>query len=93
MERSILGWLLIGLVAGVLGKLIMPGRDPGALLLRFLSALRARFLRGSLPNRCTSRWWVAGRTMRPRLAARLLSWLCTVSLLCGVIDNLFISGW
>ena len=30
MERGWFGWLLIGLVAGVLGKIIMPGKDPGS---------------------------------------------------------------
>ena len=28
---AIIGWIIIGLVAGALGKLIMPGDDPGGL--------------------------------------------------------------
>ena len=28
----ILAWIVIGLIAGALGKLIMPGDDPGASL-------------------------------------------------------------
>ena len=36
MPQGILGWLLIGLVAGALGKLIMPGRDPGGIIVTIL---------------------------------------------------------
>jgi uncharacterized membrane protein YeaQ/YmgE (transglycosylase-associated protein family) len=36
MPTGILGWLLIGLVAGVLGKLIMPGKDPGGIIVTIL---------------------------------------------------------
>jgi uncharacterized membrane protein YeaQ/YmgE (transglycosylase-associated protein family) len=36
MPNGILGWLLIGLVAGALGKLIMPGRDPGGIIVTIL---------------------------------------------------------
>ena len=28
---SILAWIVVGLIAGLLGKLIMPGDDPGEL--------------------------------------------------------------
>ena len=27
---SILGWIIFGLIVGVVAKLLMPGRDPGA---------------------------------------------------------------
>ena len=33
MEIGIVSWLAVGLIAGILGKLIMPGRDPGGFLL------------------------------------------------------------
>src|SRR5215218_11504416 len=33
MEIGVVSWIIIGLLAGVLGKLIMPGRDPGSFLL------------------------------------------------------------
>lgn len=36
MPQGILGWLLIGLVAGALGKFIMPGRDPGGIIVTIL---------------------------------------------------------
>ncbi len=32
-EIGIISWIVVGLIAGFLGKLIMPGRDPGGFLL------------------------------------------------------------
>lgn len=46
MDRSLLGWLLIGLVAGVLGKLIMPGRDPGGFVVTILIGIAGALLAG-----------------------------------------------
>lgn len=46
IERSILGWLLIGLVAGVLGKLLMPGRDPGGFIVAVLIGIAGALLAG-----------------------------------------------
>jgi uncharacterized membrane protein YeaQ/YmgE (transglycosylase-associated protein family) len=33
MEIGIISWIIVGLIAGILGKPIMPGRDPGGFLL------------------------------------------------------------
>jgi uncharacterized membrane protein YeaQ/YmgE (transglycosylase-associated protein family) len=33
VEIGIISWIIVGLIAGILGKLIMPGRDPGGFLL------------------------------------------------------------
>jgi uncharacterized membrane protein YeaQ/YmgE (transglycosylase-associated protein family) len=33
---GILGWILFGLVAGVIAKLIMPGKDPGGFIVTIL---------------------------------------------------------
>lgn len=30
---SILGWIFFGLIVGVLAKLVMPGRDPGGIVI------------------------------------------------------------
>jgi len=45
-ERTILGWLLIGLVAGVLGKLLMPGKDPGGFIVTILIGIAGALLAG-----------------------------------------------
>jgi len=42
----ILGWIVIGLVAGVLGKLIMPGRDPGGFIVTILLGIAGALLAG-----------------------------------------------
>lgn len=44
MPEGILGWLLIGLVAGALGKLIMPGRDPGGIIVTILFGIMGALL-------------------------------------------------
>ncbi|QIK78651.1 GlsB/YeaQ/YmgE family stress response membrane protein [Sphingomonas piscis] len=36
MEYGILGWIIVGLIAGVLAKWIMPGKDPGGILITIL---------------------------------------------------------
>jgi uncharacterized membrane protein YeaQ/YmgE (transglycosylase-associated protein family) len=33
MEIGVISWIVVGLIAGLLGKLIMPGRDPGGFLI------------------------------------------------------------
>jgi uncharacterized membrane protein YeaQ/YmgE (transglycosylase-associated protein family) len=45
-ERSILGWLLIGLVAGILGKFLMPGKDPGGFIVTILIGIAGALLAG-----------------------------------------------
>lgn len=53
MEYSWLGWIVIGLIAGALAKWIMPGRDPGGIIVTILigiaGALLGGFLAGLLP--------------------------------------------
>ncbi len=46
MNHSVLGWLLIGLVAGVLGKLLLPGRDPGGFIVTILLGIAGALLAG-----------------------------------------------
>jgi len=45
-ERTILGWLLIGLVAGLVAKLLLPGRDPGGLAVTVLIGIAGSLLAG-----------------------------------------------
>jgi uncharacterized membrane protein YeaQ/YmgE (transglycosylase-associated protein family) len=33
---GVLGWILFGLVVGALAKLVMPGRDPGGIIITML---------------------------------------------------------
>jgi uncharacterized membrane protein YeaQ/YmgE (transglycosylase-associated protein family) len=43
---SILGWILFGLVVGALAKLVMPGRDPGGIIITMLLGIAGAVLGG-----------------------------------------------
>ncbi len=43
---DILGWIVLGAVAGVLGKLLMPGRDPGGCVVTILLGIGGALLAG-----------------------------------------------
>lgn len=43
---SVIGWILFGLVVGIVGKLLMPGRDPGGFILTILLGVAGALLGG-----------------------------------------------
>ncbi len=45
---GILVWILLGLVAGALAKLIMPGDDPGGIIVTILIGIAGAFVGGFL---------------------------------------------
>ena len=45
---GILGWIVIGLLAGGIAKLIMPGRDPGGCIVTILLGIAGALLAGFL---------------------------------------------
>ena len=48
MEGGILAWILFGLVAGVIAKLLMPGSDPGGCIVTMLLGVAGALLGGFL---------------------------------------------
>ena len=46
MIGSILVWLLVGLIAGALAKFIMPGPDPGGIIVTILIGIAGAFVGG-----------------------------------------------
>ena len=50
MEIGIISWIVVGLIAGILGKLIMPGRDPGGFLLTVVVGMVGAIVGGLLVN-------------------------------------------
>ena len=46
-----LGWIVLGLVAGAIAKLIMPGRDPGGCLVTMLLGVVGAVIGGYLGSR------------------------------------------
>ncbi|HEX5135182.1 MAG TPA: GlsB/YeaQ/YmgE family stress response membrane protein [Thermoanaerobaculia bacterium] len=45
---GIIGWILFGLVVGVIAKLIMPGKDPGGFIVTILIGIVGALLGGFL---------------------------------------------
>lgn len=43
---GILTWIVLGLVAGAIGKLLMPGRDPGGWIVTMLLGVAGAFVGG-----------------------------------------------
>ena len=43
---AVLGWMLFGLVVGALAKLIMPGRDPGGIIVTMLLGIAGAVVAG-----------------------------------------------
>jgi uncharacterized membrane protein YeaQ/YmgE (transglycosylase-associated protein family) len=43
---EILGWIVIGLLAGSIAKLVMPGRDPGGCVITMLLGIAGALLAG-----------------------------------------------
>ena len=45
---TILGWIVFGLIVGVLAKLLMPGRDPGGFVVTVLLGIAGAVIAGFL---------------------------------------------
>jgi uncharacterized membrane protein YeaQ/YmgE (transglycosylase-associated protein family) len=45
---SVIGWILFGLIVGALAKLVMPGRDPGGIIVTMLIGIAGSLLGGFL---------------------------------------------
>jgi len=43
---GIFAWIVLGLIAGVLAKLIMPGRDPGGIIITILLGIAGAVVGG-----------------------------------------------
>ncbi len=45
---GIIGWIVFGLIVGAIAKLLMPGRDPGGLLVTILLGIAGALVGGFL---------------------------------------------
>ena len=50
---SVIAWVLLGLVAGALAKMLMPGRDPGGILVTMLIGIAGAIVGGFIWNAFT----------------------------------------
>jgi uncharacterized membrane protein YeaQ/YmgE (transglycosylase-associated protein family) len=48
MLRQILGWIVFGLIAGVVAKVLMPGKDPGGFIITVLLGVAGSLIGGYL---------------------------------------------
>lgn len=46
MMFGIIGWIIFGLIVGVLAKLLMPGRDPGGIIVTIVLGIVGALLGG-----------------------------------------------
>jgi uncharacterized membrane protein YeaQ/YmgE (transglycosylase-associated protein family) len=52
---GIISWIVFGLLAGVIAKLLMPGRDPGGCIITMLLGIAGAFVGGVLYRLLTGR--------------------------------------
>jgi uncharacterized membrane protein YeaQ/YmgE (transglycosylase-associated protein family) len=45
---GVLGWILFGLIVGIIAKLVMPGRDPGGIIVTMLIGIVGAMIGGFL---------------------------------------------
>ncbi|MBA2441290.1 MAG: GlsB/YeaQ/YmgE family stress response membrane protein [Rubrobacter sp.] len=50
---GIISWIIFGLIAGVIAKLLMPGRDPGGCIITILLGIAGAFVGGFLYEQVT----------------------------------------
>ena len=48
---GILTWIVLGLIAGVLAKLLMPGRDPGGIIVTILLGIAGALVGGFISTK------------------------------------------
>ena len=48
---GILSWVILGLVVGVIAKVIMPGKDPGGFIITIILGIAGAFIGGFIASR------------------------------------------
>jgi uncharacterized membrane protein YeaQ/YmgE (transglycosylase-associated protein family) len=43
---GVLGWILFGLIVGIIAKIVMPGRDPGGIIVTMLIGIAGALVGG-----------------------------------------------
>ena len=60
--KSIIGWVILGLLAGIIAKAIHPGKDPGGWIISIVIGLIGSFIGGFIANsvlgwNTADSWW------------------------------------
>ena len=48
---GILSWIILGLIVGILAKVIMPGKDPGGFIITIILGIAGAFIGGFIASR------------------------------------------
>lgn len=51
VEYGFLGWIIVGLIAGALAKWIMPGKDPGGIIVTILIGIAGGLIGGFISTK------------------------------------------
>ena len=71
---GVLGWIIFGVIVGALAKLVMPGRDPGGIIITMLLGIAGAVLGGFIGR--AMGWYQEGEA-----AGWIVSFLGAVALL------------
>ena len=68
---GILAWIIVGLIAGILAKIAMPGPDPGGVILTIIIGIAGAIVGGLIVNVLLGRPGVTGFDLPTVLVATL----------------------
>ncbi|MER8098738.1 MULTISPECIES: GlsB/YeaQ/YmgE family stress response membrane protein [unclassified Kitasatospora] len=77
---SIVAWIVLGLLAGALAKLLLPGKDPGGLIVTTLIGIAGSFVGG----------WIASHFLHRSVTAHFFDMATWVSAIGGALVLLII---
>jgi len=66
---TILSWIVFGIIIGALAKLVMPGRDPGGIIITMLLGIAGAVLAGWLGH---ALGWYRGAAQGPGIIASII---------------------
>ena len=68
---GVLAWIVVGLIAGILGKIAMPGPDPGGIILTVIIGVAGAVVGGLILNAILGRPGLTGFDLPTVLVATL----------------------
>ncbi|GAA2747770.1 MULTISPECIES: GlsB/YeaQ/YmgE family stress response membrane protein [Kitasatospora] len=72
---SVISWILLGLVAGAIAKFLLPGRDPGGLIITTLIGIAGSFVGG----------WLASKVLHKSISAHFFDPATWISAIAGAL--------
>jgi len=80
---DIIGWIVFGLVAGLLARFLMPGKDPGGFIITALLGVAGAFIAGALGH--SLGWYAIGEG--PGLIASILGAIILLAIYRAVVGR------